>query len=138
MTTISEKETQVEHIWQCSFQSELNDSLKEELRQSALTGVKACLEEALRQELSEHLGFSPYERQEDGRKAPEGQRSGYFKRQVDTDHGHLPDLKVPKLRRGNKERQWKILTRYQRLLQYVLDSLLYIYVMGLSLRDLQD
>lgn len=45
---------------------------------------------------------------------------------------------MPKLRRGNKERDWKILTRYQRCLQYVLDELLYIYVLGLSLRDLQE
>lgn len=101
-------------------------------------GVKSCLEEALRQELREHLGFGAYERTGAGPKPPQEQRSGYFKRGVETDHGPIADLKVPKLRRGNKEREWQILTRYQRCLQYVLDGLLYIYVLGLSLRDLQE
>lgn len=122
-------------IWRESFQSELNDSLKQSLRQAALGSVKSCLEEALRQELSEHLGFGRYERQPGGAK---GSRSGYFKRRVTTDHGEIPDLQVPKLRSGNKEREWKILTRYQRCLGYLLDTVLYLYVLGLSLRDLQE
>lgn len=103
-----------------------------------MRGVKSCLEEALRQELSEHLGFGLYERQKEGSKPATAQRSGYFKRRVTTDHGEIPDLRVPKLRSGNKERVWKILGRYQRCLQYLLDSLLYLYVLGLSLRDLQE
>ena len=96
------------------------------------------MEEALRQELSDHIGFERYERLGEGTKPAEAQRSGYFKRGVSTDHGDIPDLRVPKLRRGNKDRAWQILTRYQRCLQYVLDGLLYLYVMGLSLRDLQE
>lgn len=134
----SQKKEQIEQIWSESFQTELNNALKMELRQAALIGVKACLEEALCQELSEHLGFGRYERNGSGPKPAEAQRSGYFERGVSTDHGHIPDLKVPKLRRGNKERDWKILKRYQSCLQYVLDELLYIYVLGLSLRDLQE
>lgn len=109
-----------------------------ELRQAALVGVKSCLEEALRQELSEHLGFGRYERNGSGPKPAAAQRSGYFERGVSTDHGHIADLKVPKLRCGNKERDWKILSRYQSCLQYVLDELLYVYILGLSLRDLQE
>jgi transposase-like protein len=103
-----------------------------------LTGVKACLEEALRQELSAHLGFEPYERLAEGPKPAEAQRSGSFQRGVSTDHGDIADLRVPKLRRGNKEREWQVLTRYQRCLQYVVDGLVYLYVCGLSLRDLQE
>ena len=112
--------------------------MKQALRQAALGSVKACLEEALRQELSEHLGFGRYQRQPTGAKPAKAQRSGYFKRRVSTDHGDIVDLKVPKLRSGNKERAWKILSRYQRCLQYLLDALLYLYVLGLSLRDLQE
>lgn len=96
------------------------------------------MEEALRQELNEHLGFGPYERQDEGPKPAQAQRSGYFKRRVTTDHGEIEALRVPKLRSGNKERNWQILTRYQRCLQYLLDSLLYLYTLGLSLRDLQE
>jgi putative transposase len=116
----------------------LDDALREEIRKAALIGVRASLEEALRQELSEHLGFGWYERSGSGPKPAEAQRSGYFRRQVNTDHGEIPDLRVPKLRRGNKDREWKVLTRYQSCLQYVLDALLYIYMLGLSLRDLQE
>lgn len=58
----SPKKEQLERIWRERFQTELNDALKIELRQAALVGVKSCLEEALRQELSEHLGFGRYQR----------------------------------------------------------------------------
>ena len=100
--------------------------------------MKACLEEALRQELTEHLGFAAYERQTAGRKAATAHRSGYFERGLVTDHGQIPALKVPKLRSGNKERVWHVLVRYQRCLQYLLDALLYLYTLGLSLADLQE
>jgi len=138
MTTKAEKKEQVELIWRESFQSELDNALKEQLRQAALSGVKTCLESALRQELSAHLGFAPYQRQEKGAKPANAQRSGYFKRQTESGHGLIVDLKVPKLRCGNKDREWKILTRYQRCLKHALDMLLYIYTLGLSLRDLQE
>ena len=92
----------------------------------------------MRQELTDHLGFEAYERQSSGPKPPEKQRSGYFERRVNTDHGPIADLKVPKLRRGNEDRQWQVLSRYQGSLQYLLDGLLYLYMMGLSLRDLQE
>ena len=138
MAVTAERQEQVEHIWRDSFQTELNDALRSELREAALVGVKSCLEQALKEELNEHLGFGHYERSSGQSKPPEAQRSGYFRRRVNTDHGTIPDLRVPKLRRGNKEREWKILTRYQSSLQYLLNGLLYIYVMGLSIRDLQE
>lgn len=45
---------------------------------------------------------------------------------------------MPKLRWGNKERNWQILTRYQRGLDSLLHFTLCLYVMGLSMRDLQE
>ena len=62
----------------------------------------------------------------------------HFSRGLDTQYGHVPDLQVPKLRRRNKERQWQILQRYQRGLGNLLDWLCCLYVMGLSIRDLQE
>lgn len=100
--------------------------------------MRSCLEAGLRQELQEHLGFGPYERRPSGAKPASAQRSGYFRRRVVTDHGEIGGLRVPKLRAGNKAREWHILSRYQRCLQYLLDSLLYLYVLGLSVRDLQE
>jgi transposase-like protein len=65
-------------------------------------------------------------------------RSGYFQRGLDTQYGHLSNLRVPKLRQRNKEREWQILHRYQRGLGNLLNWLCCLYVMGLSLRDLQE
>jgi transposase-like protein len=45
---------------------------------------------------------------------------------------------VPKLRHSNKERPWVILERYQSSFGHLLDFAGYLYVMGLSLRDLQE
>ena len=112
--------------------------MRKELREAAVVGVKACLEEGLRQELTKQIGYERYERKKEEGELKKAQRSGYFKRKVSTDHGEIGDLRVPKLRKGNKEREWQILNRYQRCLQYVLDGLLYLYVMGLSVRDLQE
>lgn len=137
--TIVETMEQTHRIWKASFQTELNEGLESHLRQGALVGVGSALETALVQELTGQLGFEPYARfEEGGRKAPQQYRSGYFHRRVLTSFGHIPDLRVPKLRCGNAEREWRILVRYQCALQGVLDKLLFLYLLGLSLRDLQE
>jgi hypothetical protein len=45
---------------------------------------------------------------------------------------------VPKLRERNPERHWQSLARDQRSLGNLLDWLWCLYIMGLSLRDLQE
>jgi transposase-like protein len=136
--TIAEREVQIQRIWRSSFQYELDEALETRLRQSALVGVRAGLEAALVEELEAQLGFGRYVRLPTGKKPPEQQRSGFFQRHVDTSYGYIPDLRVPKLRRGNKERPWQVLVRYQSALQTVMDKACYLYALGLSLRDLQE
>ncbi len=136
--TIAERTVQIQRVWRSSFQYELDEALDTRLRQSALVGVKAALEAALVEELDGQLGFGRYVRLPTGKKPPEQQRSGFFPRQVDTSYGYIPDLRVPKLRRGNKSRQWQVLVRYQSALQTVMDKASYLYALGLSLRDLQE
>jgi len=138
MTTIAQVESQIERVWRGSFQYELNQALETRLRESALVGVKAALEAALQEELAVHLGFGRYERQSSGKKPPEAQRSGFFKRGVETSYGQIPDLRIPKLRCSNKTRMWHVLVRYQSAQQIVLDKAFYLYGLGLSLRDLQE
>jgi transposase-like protein len=125
---IADVEVQIQRICHHTFQSELQDELDATLRTVALTGIQAALEQALREELRVHLDSH----------APGLYRSGYFKRQTDTLYGHLPDLRVPKLRTGNRNREWHILVRYQSALQGLLDRALYAYTLGLSVRDLQE
>jgi transposase-like protein len=133
MPTIAQMKQQVDRIWYASFQTDLADTLASHLRHHALIGVKAALETALLEELEVHR--QPYRQQS----LPiQLQRSGTYTRRVLTSHGFIPDLHIPKLRGGNRERSWQVLTRYQLAMPLLLDQALYIYTLGLSIRDLQE
>ena len=98
--------------------------------------VKRLVEEALVKELDKHLGFGRYERTG----APKGahqHRSGGYYRSLRTMWGSV-QVWVPKLRRGNKERPWQVLERYERSFGPWLDLQLHLYLLGLSQRDLQE
>jgi transposase-like protein len=133
MPTIAQLKQQVHRIWYASFQTDLTDTLATHLRQYALAGVKAALEAALVQELEVHR--QPYRQQY---LPVQLQRSGSYARGVLTTHGFIPDLHVPKLRALNRERTWQVLTRYQLSMPLLLDQALYLYTLGLSIRDLQE
>ena len=126
---ISEREQQILRIRSTSFQPELSTALESKLRQAVIEVTQATLEASLVEEL-----LAAREQQGD----LFGRRSGYFSRVLDTEHGRIEKLRVPKLRHGNKERTWQILERYQRGLGSLVNFTLSLYVMGLSLRDLQE
>ena len=133
MPTIAQVKQQVDRIWYASFQSNLTSSLASELRRQALLGVKAALEAALVEELEAHrLSFR------DQRPTAQLQRSGTYTRRILTAHGFIPDLRIPKLRALNRRREWLILARYQLSMPLLLDQALYLYTLGLSIRDLQE
>src|SRR5215207_922 len=133
MSTISQVKHQVNRIWYASFQTDLADTLAAQLRRHALAGVQAALELALLEELEAHR--QPYRQQY----LPVAlQRSGTYTRRVLTTHGFIPDLHVPKLRADNHARRWQVLTRYQLSMPLLLDQALYLYTLGLSIRDLQE
>lgn len=139
MTTVVALAKQVQHIWtQGSFQTELNDALHEAVRANALLGIQATLEAALDHELEAYLGFARYARLGSGRKAAAQHRSGFFERRLLTEYGPISALRVPKLRTGNRARAWQVLERYHSVWQSLLDKGLYLYGLGLSLRDLQE
>jgi transposase-like protein len=133
MPTIAQLKQQVDRIRVASFQTDLTDTLAAHLRRSALVGVQAALETALIEEVEahrqrhclSHLGVA-------------FQRSGSYTRRVLTSHGFIPDLHVPKLRGGNANRPWQVLKRYHLAMPLLLDQALYLYTLGLSLRDLQE
>lgn len=126
--TIKEREAEIVRVKEASFAPELNAELQERLRADVVATVQATLEEALVEEVETHR------REVEGEKP---RRSGYYKRVVGTQHGQIDELRVPKLRSGNRARDWQILSRYQRCLTGLLDYAGYLYVLGLSLRDLQ-
>jgi transposase-like protein len=133
MSTIAQLKQQVDRIWVASFQTDLADTLASHLRHHALIGVKAALETALLEELEVHR--QPYRQQS---LPTHLQRSGTYTRRVLTSHGFIPDLHIPKLRGGNRERPWRVLKRYQLAMPLLLDQALYLYTLGLSIRDLQE
>jgi hypothetical protein len=126
--TIAIRKEQIIRIKKASFQSELNEALEKRIRDRVVATVKTIIEAALVEELEADLA---------GWSGSKPRRSGYFSRILDTLYGRILELFVPKLRWGNKDREWKILKRYQRGLTSLLDWISYLYVMGLSLRDLQ-
>jgi transposase-like protein len=126
--SIAEREKQILRVSQQSFHRQLNEALTSKLKTEVVDTVKTVLESALKEEVTEFLKTrekKPY-------------RSGYYYRGVNTQYGQISDLAVPKLRERNKEREWQILERYQRSLGNLLDWMCVLYVMGLSLRDLQE
>jgi putative transposase len=132
MSTIAHVKHQVNRIWYASFQTDLADTLASHLRRHALAGVQAALELALVEELEAHR--QPYR----PHVLPVAlQRSGTYTRRVLTTHGVIPDLHIPKLRGENRARTWQVLTRYQLSMPLLLDQALYLYTLGLSIRDLQ-
>ena len=126
---LAEREQQILRVKSHSFQSEMISELEDALRAEVSLLIKTTIEAALVEELesfrTSRIGSGP-------------RRSGYFHRLLDTQYGRIPDLRIPKLRSNNNEREWQILKRYQRGLKSLLDFSLCLYVMGLSLRDLQE
>jgi putative transposase len=138
MPRVAELKDQVDRIWFASFHTDLADTLTQQLRQQALVGVQAALEAALREEVADYHDRLRTAARAASRTPSPFRCAGQYHRRVLTTYGLIPDLRVPKLRSGNAERPWQILTRYQLAMQLVLDHALYLYTLGLSIRDLQE
>jgi putative transposase len=126
---IATREEQIVRIQATSPYPELNEALEASLKAEVLKVTQSTLESALNEEVHQHLINL-------GEKRP--RRSGYFRRTLNSEYGQIRGLAVPKLRCGNGQRHWQILQRYQRSLGSLLNFCLCLYVMGLSLRDLQE
>lgn len=138
MPRIAELKDQVDRIWLASFHTDIADTLTQQLRVQALQGVQATLEAALREEVTAYRDHLRATARAASRTPSPFRCAGHYRRRVLTSYGLIPDLRVPKLRSGNADRPWQILTRYQLAMQPVLDVALYLYTLGLSIRDLQE
>jgi putative transposase len=126
---IATRKEQIIRIQSQSPYPELHEALQAQLNAEVVEVTQSVIETALREEVQEHLNQCIGERP---------RRSGYYKRVLDSEYGRIEDLSVPKLRHSNSLRDWQILHRYQRGLGHLLNFCLCLYVMGLSLRDLQE
>ena len=89
------------------------------------------------EEVRGYLGYERYERRLVPQR-PEATRSGTYRRELWTQYGLILDLRVPKLRRGNRDLTWQSIARYERCWGPFLDQQLLHYTLGHSLRDLQE
>ncbi len=126
---LAEREAQIIRIQADPSESDFVRELHETLRREVLLMSQSVIESALVEELLAERQRTP---------GTVARRSGYFSRTLDTEYGRITHLRVPKVRWGNKARDWQILTRYQRGWDSLLHFSLCLYVMGLSFRDLQE
>lgn len=125
--TLANREEEILRIKSASFHPQMNDALEKIIRANVLKTVRSTIELALVEELLvEREKMQNFPR-----------RSGYYPRILNTQYGQIPDLNVPKLRSCNKERDWQILERHEKNIVGLLAYASYLYVMGLSIRDLQ-
>jgi putative transposase len=99
-------------------------------------GVQRLLQEALEQEVKDHLGRGHYERHPDN--GPHrGYRNGYEAKRLKTLEGRV-EVKVPQLRETLEPYQSRVLPlvgRKTALLEHLVQEM---YVRGLSTRDIED
>lgn len=112
------------------------DAVYGQVRDRVVSSVQSTLEQALDEEVRHYLGCERYERTLAPRR-PEETRSGTSTRELWTQDGCLFALRVPKLRRGNRDLHWQSLERYARCWGPCLDQQLLPDTLGHSLRDRQ-
>ena len=137
-TTISREAltARIENIRAACFHNSVSHELMKQLEDGSKDMIVRVINESLIKELDEHLGFGRYERT--GEAKPSSQhRSGFFPRSLRTVWGST-GIRVPKLRCGNKDRDWEVLERYERSFGPWLDLQLHMYRLGCSQRDLQE
>lgn len=124
---IIEREQQILRVKRASFHPQMKEELEKQIRANVVRTVQSTIEAALVEELLSDRN----------KMIVQPRRSGYYNRVLDTQYGRIPQLSVPKLRSGNKEREWQILERNERSIRGMIAYAGYLYVMGLSIRDLQ-
>jgi putative transposase len=90
------------------------------------------LEQMMEEELTNHLGYEPYEAK--GRNSGNS-RNGYYNKKVRTSEGDT-DVRVPRDRNGEYEP--KILHRYASNTNELEEKIIGLYAKGMSTRDIQD
>ena len=109
---------------------EFEHDVKPEIEARVREGVKAVLEEVLREEMAEHLtagyrGLTPTRR---------GERNGHYARNLVTPAGKIERLEVPRDREG--EFVTELFERYKRMTGDVGEAVLEMYPSGISVRKI--
>ncbi len=105
---------------------ELEETVKQDLETRVREGVKALLEQILEEELTVHLGATPYQRSP----TRKGRRNGEYERDLVTGVGQIQQLRVPRDREGTF--QTELFERYRWLTGSVEEAVLEMYLQGVS------
>ena len=91
--------------------------------------LRVLLEASLETELSQRLGYRPYQRDP---QVHTNYRNGSYRRNLDTQFGPIPGLAVPRPRVGGM--RYKVLEHYARRAPWVNDLVQEMFVAGVSTR----
>ena len=108
------------------FEHEVKLDIEARVRQ----GVKAVLEEVLEEEMTEHLRAGYRELTP----TRQGERNGYYQRNLVTPAGRIERLAVPRDREG--EFVTEVFERYKRMTGDVEEAVLEMYLSGISVRKI--
>src|SRR5262245_51217115 len=93
--------------------SHVQTDICQQVQERVIATVQEAREQALEEELTTVIGCERSVHLPWGRR-PEQTRSGTYCRELLTQYGGMPNLHVPKLRRGNGHLPWQTITRYER------------------------
>ncbi len=108
---------------------EIKENFEEDLKEGTLKLAKRLIEESLNEELEMMIKAREYEQTEDRK----DYRNGYYKRNLETKIGYISGIQVPRARELRYER--KVFKRYQRRQEEVNETLLKIFLKGVSTRE---
>lgn len=102
--------------------------------------IAEIVQAAFDEEMREHLGYEPHERQKASEDAPEetrrrNTRNGHSRKRLKTSHGET-EIEVPRDRQGSFEPH--IVPKYGSITREVEDRVISMYAMGMTTRDIRD
>jgi len=113
----------------CLQDYDLEAWLWEDLSARGRESLRALLEASMRTELTQRLGYEPYQRDP---QVHTNYRNGYYLRDLDTQFGLIGNLRVPRARQG--ETAYRVLERYCRRAPWVNDLVQEMFLAGVSTR----
>jgi putative transposase len=94
--------------------------------------IKYAVEQAVKHELTNFLGYEKYKRNDGER---DNYRNGYYERNLQTRYGYIEDIQVARDRNGEFES--KVLPRYKRRIELVDRQIVDLFIGGISTRKMK-
>ena len=112
--------------------SEIREDFWGDLKEQTLRALKKLMETTMEVEITDLIGASVYERNRERL----NWRNGHYARGLATSFGDIPDLEVPRLRKGKLS--FSVLKRYQRRAPDVDAGVLNMFLAGVSTRRIKE